>query len=79
MNNILGHCYCGAVEIIIKEYGDFVYTCHCDDCRRINSGPVLSVDPGPKENVDFLVGRCQGDGRVKGTCQGDGGLTTPAN
>ena len=57
MNNIHGHCYCGAVEVIIKEYGDFVYTCHCDDCRRINSGPVLSVDPGPRENVDFSFGK----------------------
>jgi hypothetical protein len=44
------------VEIIIKEYGNFVYTCHCDNCRRMNSGPVLSVDPGPKENVVFAKG-----------------------
>jgi len=56
MNNIHGHCVCGAVEIIIKEYGDFVYACHCDTCRRMNSGPVLSVDPGPKENVTFAQG-----------------------
>ncbi len=57
MNNIHGHCFCGAVEIIIKEYGNFVYTCHCDDCRRMNSGPVLSIDPGTKANVDFLRGK----------------------
>ncbi len=56
MNNIHGHCACGAVELMIKEYGNFVYTCHCDTCRRINSGPVLSVDPGLKENVEFLHG-----------------------
>lgn len=56
MNNIHGHCVCGAVEIVIKEYGNFVYTCHCDNCRRMNSGPVLSVDPGPKENVSFVRG-----------------------
>jgi len=56
MNNIHGHCACGAVEIIIKEYGNFVYTCHCDTCRRMNSGPVLSIDPGPKENVVFAHG-----------------------
>ena len=56
MTNVHGHCECGAVEIIIKEYGHFVYTCHCDGCRRINSGPVLSVDPGPKENVEFSRG-----------------------
>jgi hypothetical protein len=24
--NIHGHCVCGAVEIVIKEYGNFVYT-----------------------------------------------------
>ncbi len=57
MQNIRGHCYCGAVEIVLGEYGNFVYTCHCDECRRINSGPVLSVDPGPKENVEFSQGR----------------------
>ena len=56
MNSIHGHCVCGAIEIIIKEYGNFVYSCHCDTCRRMNSGPVLSVDPGPKENVEFLHG-----------------------
>jgi len=56
MNNIYGHCVCGAVGIIIKEYGDFVYSCHCDTCRRMNCGPVLSVDPGPKENVVFEHG-----------------------
>ena len=56
MTNIHGYCACGAVEIIIREYGNFVYTCHCDTCRRMNSGPVLSVDPGPKENVVFARG-----------------------
>ena len=73
MNNIHGHCVCDAVEIIIKEYGDFVYTCHCDDCRRMNSGPVLSVDPGPKENVEFTRGQekitiYQDDGIERGFC-----------
>lgn len=56
MNNCQGHCVCGAVEITIREYGNFVYTCHCNTCRRMNSGPVLSVDPGPKENVAFPRG-----------------------
>jgi hypothetical protein len=56
MDHIHGHCVCGAIEIVIKEYGNFVYTCHCDTCRRMNSGPVLSVDPGPKENVAFARG-----------------------
>ena len=57
MQNIRGHCACGAVEIMIKEYGNFIYACHCDDCRRLNSGPVMSVDPGPKENVVFTQGQ----------------------
>ena len=57
MKDILGHCVCGAIHISIKEYGNFVYTCHCDNCRRMNSGPVLSVDPGPKENVVFARGK----------------------
>ncbi len=56
MKNVHGHCVCGAVEVILKEYGNFVYTCHCDTCRRMNSGPVLSVDPGPRENVEFARG-----------------------
>ena len=59
MNNIQGHCACCAVEIIIKEYGNFVYTCHCEACRRMNSRPVLSVDPRPKENVIFACGEDQ--------------------
>lgn len=57
MNNIHGHCVCGSVEIMIKNYGNFVYTCHCDNCRRMNSGPVLSVEPGPKENIEFTSGK----------------------
>ena len=56
MENVHGHCACGTVEIVIREYGAFVYACHCDTCRRINSGPVLSVDPGPQENVIFHAG-----------------------
>jgi hypothetical protein len=57
MNNIHGHCVCNAVEIVIKEYGNFVYTCHCDNCRRMNSGPVLSIDAGKDENVVFERGK----------------------
>ncbi|MDR1158494.1 MAG: GFA family protein [Oscillospiraceae bacterium] len=38
----------------------FVYACHCDDCRRMNAGPVMSVDPGPKENVEFV----RGEGKI---------------
>ena len=57
MTDIHGHCVCGAVEILIKEYGSFVYTCHCDTCRRMNAGPGLNVDPGPEENVEFLRGK----------------------
>lgn len=56
MNNVHGHCVCGKVKIMMKEYGNFVYACHCDTCRRMNSGPVLSVDPGSKENVEFVDG-----------------------
>ena len=56
MKDIIGRCVCGAVEIMIKEYGNFVYVCHCDTCRRLNSGPVFSVDPGPKENIAFKRG-----------------------
>lgn len=59
MNNIVGHCVCGKVKMKLKEYGNFVYACHCDTCRRMNSGPVLSVDPGPKENVEFVEGEQQ--------------------
>ena len=57
LNNVKGYCVCGAVEIIIKEYGEFVYACHCDTCRRQNSGSVMSVDAGPKENVEFISGK----------------------
>ena len=56
MNNVHGHCVCGAVEVILKEYGEFVYTCHCDTCRRLNAGPIISVDPGPQDNVVFARG-----------------------
>lgn len=59
MKNVHGHCVCGAVEITIREYGNFVYACHCDTCRRMNSGPVMSVDPGPGENVVFSRGEDQ--------------------
>lgn len=57
MEHVHEHCVCGGVEIEIKEYGNFAYTFHCDNCRRMNSGPVLSADPRPKENVDFVRGQ----------------------
>ena len=73
MKDIHGKCECGGIEIIIKEYGNFVYTCHCDGCRRINSGPVLSVDPGTSENVEFakgseLISVYHDDGVERGFC-----------
>ncbi len=73
MNNIHGHCLCNTVEIIIKEYGNFVYACHCDGCRRQNSGAVLSVDPGSGENVEFTRGKDKitvyhDDGIERGFC-----------
>lgn len=56
MKPLYGHCVCGAVEILIREYENFVYTCHCDTCRRMNAGPVMSIDPGAQENVVFARG-----------------------
>ncbi|MDR1002122.1 MAG: GFA family protein [Oscillospiraceae bacterium] len=57
MKNILGHCACGAVEVNIREYGNFVYACHCDDCRRRGGGAHMAVDPGNSSNVDFIKGK----------------------
>jgi hypothetical protein len=73
MKDVHGHCACGAVEISIKEYGNFIYACHCDDCRRRNSGPQFAVDPGTSENVEFLKGadkitRWQDEDIYRGFC-----------
>jgi hypothetical protein len=57
MKNVHGHCACGAVEIILREYGNFVYACHCDECRRRYGGAHMAVDPGTGENVDFAKGK----------------------
>lgn len=39
-----------------EEYGDFVYNFHCNNCRRLNSEPVLFVHLGPREYVILLIG-----------------------
>jgi hypothetical protein len=56
MKNIKGHCLCGKVNVLLHEYGNFIYVCHCDSCRRQGAGPTHAIDPGNGQNVDFISG-----------------------
>lgn len=51
MKNIQGTCLCEKNHLEIKEYGHFVYSCHCDMCRKMSAGPVMAVDPETSDNV----------------------------
>lgn len=55
MKDIIGRCVCGAVEIMIKEYGNFVYACHCDTCRRMNSGLSFLLIPAQEKTLYLIV------------------------
>ena len=57
MNNIHGHCLCGMIECEIKEYGNFIYVCHCKMCRRQFGGPAHAVDPGTSKNFMITKGQ----------------------
>ncbi|GHU55784.1 hypothetical protein FACS1894132_12370 [Clostridia bacterium] len=56
MKNIHGKCLCGAVEGVIKEYGNFVYICHCDNCADRTPDRCCPLTPSSSENVEFLTG-----------------------
>lgn len=51
MENVKGTCLCGKNQITIKRYGNFIYSCHCDMCRKMSAGPVMGIDPEKSENV----------------------------
>ena len=51
MKNVKGTCLCGKNQITIKQYGNFIYSCHCDMCRKMSAGPVMGIDPEKSENV----------------------------
>lgn len=55
MENVMGTCLCGKNQITIKRYGNFIYSCHCDMCRKISAGPVMGIDPEKSENVVLNV------------------------
>ena len=55
MENIQGTCLCGKNHVVIKRYGNFVYSCHCDMCRKMTAGPVMAVDPEKSDNVELQL------------------------
>ncbi|MDR0299822.1 MAG: GFA family protein [Streptococcaceae bacterium] len=78
MKNVTGRCLCGEIEVMIKEYGDFIYVCHCSMCRRQGSGPTHACDPGTSENFeiskgqDFLSLYCSSEDVERGFCKNCG-------
>jgi hypothetical protein len=57
LRNVKGHCLCGKIEVCIKEYGDFIYVCHCSRCRRQGGGPAHSCDPGTSKKFEITKGQ----------------------
>lgn len=51
MYNVKGICLCGENQLKLKKYGDFVYCCHCDTCRKMTAGPSMGIGPEEKENI----------------------------
>jgi len=51
-----GGCLCGGVRF--QAAGEPVVTghCHCSDCRRHNSGPVVTLVIFPADKVRFTLG-----------------------
>lgn len=46
---IEGHCLCGAVTVTSPLTAPVLRACHCDMCRRQNSGPFLSLSNDPQD------------------------------
>lgn len=43
MTKLKGQCLCGDVKFKAKTDKLFAKACHCGTCRKLNSGPYLSV------------------------------------
>lgn len=52
MSKTTGKCLCGAVTFSIAEAIDKVSVCHCEMCRRWNTGPMMAVHPDGGIDID---------------------------
>ncbi|MDF1726143.1 MAG: GFA family protein [Sulfitobacter sp.] len=48
MPRITGQCLCGAVTVTAQMDAPMMRACHCDMCRRQNSGAFLSLSNDPQ-------------------------------
>ena len=47
MTQLEGQCLCGAVTITAQMDAPMLRACHCDMCRRQNSGAYMSISNDP--------------------------------
>jgi len=57
VKNINGQCLCGKIKCQIKEYGIFIYICHCNTCRQQLGVPAHAIDPGNSKNFSITKGK----------------------
>lgn len=44
-----GGCHCGAIAYTLSTEPLFTFTCHCDNCRKLNGGSRLAAASFPRE------------------------------
>ena len=49
MQTIEGQCLCGAVRVVSHMDKPALRACHCDMCRRQNSGAFVSISNDPQD------------------------------
>jgi hypothetical protein len=49
VHRLEGTCLCGAVRIAARMAKPALRACHCDMCRRQNSGPFVSIANDPQD------------------------------
>lgn len=51
-----GHCFCGAVELVVSGEPEAMGYCHCDSCRHWSAGPVNAFSLWQPEAVQITRG-----------------------
>lgn len=51
-----GHCFCGAVELLVSGEPEAMGYCHCESCRHWSAGPVNAFSLWKPDAVQIIRG-----------------------
>lgn len=56
LNETSGHCFCGAVQLVVSGAPALQGVCHCESCRRWSASPMNAFTLWKPEQVRVTIG-----------------------